>query len=142
MRPIHHEKIEAECLAERERDGGVGAFDVIETRDGFTVYEGSDVRATCDTLAEAIAEAQAEADDFDRRRRANGWQDPDKVAELQALALECIEKLNALHCAAVDIGAGEVGRAADQAGRLIDRFVAYKEGAPGEGEPLPWSAAL
>lgn len=142
MRPIHHERIEAECLAERERDGGVGAFDVIEDSDGFMVYDEARVVATCATLDEAVREAQAQADAFDRRRRANGWQDPDKVAELQALALECIEKLNALHCAAVDIGAGEVGRAADQAGRLIDRFIAYKEGDPGEGEPLPWSAAL
>lgn len=72
---IHHEKITATLVSERESDSGVGDFDVIEDGDGFHVYDGRDGLnvATCTTLADATAEAYRLAEQFDADRRAKGW---------------------------------------------------------------------
>jgi hypothetical protein len=59
---IHHENI----TAKNSNAAGVGTFNIIETNEGFFVYENSYLHAECGTLAEAIAEAKLLAEEFDK----------------------------------------------------------------------------
>lgn len=63
---IHHETFSAKRASD---EGGPGYFDVIETEDGFKVYEESAVVARAGTLRSAMAEAKRQAAAFDREAR-------------------------------------------------------------------------
>lgn len=64
---VHHEAITA---ALGDPDSGLGTFDVVETREGFVVYEQSVVVDTFGSLRSAVTAARKYADEFDRRLRA------------------------------------------------------------------------
>lgn len=64
---IHHETVSA---ALGDPDNGVGNYDVIETRDGFVVFEQSLALGTFGSLRSAVAAARKHADEFDRQQRA------------------------------------------------------------------------
>ena len=64
---IHHDKITAKH-APNNGEGDSGSFDIIETKNGFSVVEGGYYHADeIGSLEEATTIAQREADAFDRR---------------------------------------------------------------------------
>lgn len=64
---IHHDTITGRLAPE---DGeGEGRFDVIETDGAFKVYGGSFMLSECNTLNQAIREAERHAAQYDRERR-------------------------------------------------------------------------
>jgi hypothetical protein len=64
---IHHETIEAVTASEESPE--FGRFDVIQTNEGFNVYEGSYCHTSepLDTLEAAVTKANALATAFDAR---------------------------------------------------------------------------
>ncbi len=85
---IHHERITRDWMTEEQ------GFDVIETGDGFNVYENSVNVITFDTLEEAIEEAERLADLEDQRHSAEERQKIVEAREAKLLKSEAEEIAN------------------------------------------------